>query len=73
MVHLFRYVKFLGRNTPNQVQLGAAALPPVNGPALGSAPKSAYAFDAASQSILVKIFIKDVSGGKNGSSILSVS
>ena len=69
----FRYVKFLGRKTPNQVQLGAAALPPVNGPALSSPPKSAYAFDAASQSVLVKIFIKDVSGAKNGSSILSVS
>ncbi|KAK9903343.1 hypothetical protein WJX75_003349 [Coccomyxa subellipsoidea] len=72
-MELFWYVKFLGRKTPNQVQLGAAALPPVNGPALGSTPKSAYAFDAVSQSVLVKIFIKDVSGAKNGSSILSVS
>lgn len=68
-----RYVRFLGRADPAAVKLGAAALPPVNGAALGSAQSSAYAYDAASRSVIVKVFVADVSGARNGAAVLAVS
>jgi len=66
-------VRFLGQADPAGVKLGSASLPPVNGGALGGAQNSSYAYDAVSRSVLVKVFIADMSGAKNGATVLSLS